>query len=102
MDRGHFARRGRSGYRRFHRCAGRLTILLWRATERLFEAGEAQRKHAERVAERQADVMKRSLDLAARSANIPKLASLSIDRPWIKVDAHLTGDLVFGNEYIET
>jgi hypothetical protein len=78
------------------------TILLWRATERLFEAGEAQRQHAERVAERQADEMKKSLDLADRSANIAKLASLAIDRPWIKVDAHLTGDLVFGNEYIET
>jgi hypothetical protein len=45
------------------------TILLWLATERLYEAGEAQRKHAETVAAQQASDMKVSLAAAQRSAD---------------------------------
>lgn len=44
------------------------TILLWRATERLYEAGEAQREHSEGVASQQADHMRQSIGAAVRSA----------------------------------
>jgi hypothetical protein len=74
------------------------TLALRRSTDRLWNVSQAQLRHAEEVAKRQADEMQASLKIAKRSADIAKLAWLATDRPWIRVDARIIDNLTFGDE----
>lgn len=60
------------------------TAALWRSTDKLWEAGERQLAHLERVSERQAKDMQESIG-AARDANVlTRDIFISEQRPWLR------------------
>jgi hypothetical protein len=65
------------------------TILLWRATQHLYEAGERQLTHFEKTAERQAQETGASIAVARKAAEIGHLQFLATHRPRLRV-RHVT------------
>jgi hypothetical protein len=61
------------------------TLALVGATVALYRAGEAQRKHAEKVAERQAGEMKESIAEATRAADTAERTLIAGQRAWVKL-----------------
>lgn len=63
------------------------TILLWRATNALWEAGERQIAHFERTAERQAADMEASISAAEKANEIARSTLVASKRAWINIES---------------
>jgi hypothetical protein len=73
------------------------TFTLWRATDRLWEAGERQLKLIEMNAADQARDMKASISAATESAHIARRSLIASQRAWLRVVdiKSATGELTF-------
>jgi hypothetical protein len=70
------------------------TIRLWNSTSGLHE----ETKRLAGLAEAQSNDMKASITIAQRAAEVAEKTLIASDRPWVRIDPEIAGELIFGTD----